>query len=113
MCNTCGKTRREKISCDEVVKVSNKIIVDESRSLMTHELKHLTNPKVISTSFILFSCLSFSLVDFILLMFAYKLRNKEIRRGAKGSKNQIPITQINMGECKRNHERGCVKVIGL
>jgi hypothetical protein len=46
-------------------------------------------------------------------MFAYKLRNKEIRRGAKGNKNQIPITQINMGECKRNHERGCVKVIGL
>jgi hypothetical protein len=46
-------------------------------------------------------------------MFIYKLRNKEIRRGAKGSKSQIPITQINIGEWKRNHERGCVKVKDL
>ncbi len=113
MCNTCATTRRKRISCDEVVKVSNKILADESKSLMTHELKHLTNLKMINTSFILFSCLSFSLVDFILFMFTFKLRNKEIRRGAKGCKNQIPITQINMGEWKRNHERGYVKVKGL
>jgi hypothetical protein len=46
-------------------------------------------------------------------MFTFKLRNKEIRRGAKGCKNQIPITQINIGEWKRNHERGYVKVKGL
>jgi hypothetical protein len=46
-------------------------------------------------------------------MFTYKLRNKEIRRGAKGSKSQIPITKNNMGEWKKNHERGCVKVKDL
>ncbi len=46
-------------------------------------------------------------------MFTYKLRNKEIRRGAKGSKSQIPITKNNMGEWKKNHEKGCVKVKDL
>jgi hypothetical protein len=46
-------------------------------------------------------------------MFTYKLRNKEIRRGAKGNRSQVPITQINMGEWRRNHEKDGVKVKDL